>query len=73
VERVIAILKLASFDPEFVNEAARSFSVLGKGKEKESHLTAKVPFLRLLMGLDQADMDCSSYTHRSCGITYYLD
>lgn len=46
VGRIIDVLKLASFDPVFVDEAAKGFSVLaqgkGKGKEKGSHLTSKV-------------------------------
>ncbi|WVQ79530.1 hypothetical protein IAT38_001629 [Cryptococcus sp. DSM 104549] len=39
--RVIEILTLSNLDPEFVNEAARGFGVLAKGKG-ESHLTAKL-------------------------------
>ena len=46
MERVIDILKLSSFDPIFVNEAASSFGILaksaGKGKGRASHLTVKV-------------------------------
>ena len=46
VSRIVDILKLASFDPVVVNEAARGFRVLaegkGKGKSQGSHLTAKV-------------------------------
>lgn len=45
-ERVIEILALSNLDPLFVDEAARGFGVLaegkGKGKERGSHLTAKV-------------------------------
>jgi DNA repair/transcription protein MET18/MMS19 len=43
---VIEILALSNLDPLFVDEAARGFGVLaegkGKGKERGSHLTAKV-------------------------------
>lgn len=46
IDRPISVLKLASVDPAFVDEAARSFGIVaqgkGKGKEKTSRLTAKV-------------------------------
>ena len=45
-DRVIEILALSNLDPLFVDEAARGFGVLaegkGKGRERGSHLTAKV-------------------------------
>lgn len=38
------VLKLASYDPVIVGEAARGLGVIakGKGEDKSSHLTAKV-------------------------------
>lgn len=51
VQRVVDILKLASFDPLFIDFAARSFSILsapiaptpaGKGKKPRSMLTVKL-------------------------------
>lgn len=44
VEKVLDVLKLAYFDPAIVGEAAKGLGVVakGKGKGKETHLTAKV-------------------------------
>ncbi|WWD20081.1 hypothetical protein CI109_104555 [Kwoniella shandongensis] len=39
---VVEALSLSNLDPEFVGEAAKGFGVLAKGKEKGSHLTAKL-------------------------------
>ena len=46
MEKVISILKLSAFDPVFVDEAAKSFSIIaqgkGKAKQKTSHLTSRL-------------------------------
>ncbi|ORY34974.1 Dos2-interacting transcription regulator of RNA-Pol-II-domain-containing protein [Naematelia encephala] len=71
VLRVIECLSLASFDPVFVNEAARGFSVLaegkGKGRERGSHLTAKLLCAQKLWNvvlpkLIEADRDATGKT-----------
>jgi DNA repair/transcription protein MET18/MMS19 len=45
LEKITDVLKLAYFDPVFVEETARSLGVVaegkGKAKEKVSHLTSK--------------------------------
>ena len=44
VDRILEVLKLSSFDPDFVGSSARGLSIIakGKGKSKDTHLTAKV-------------------------------
>ncbi|ORX37979.1 Dos2-interacting transcription regulator of RNA-Pol-II-domain-containing protein [Kockovaella imperatae] len=46
LERVIDVLKLSSFDPAFVNEAAASFGILSstesRDKSREKHLSTKL-------------------------------
>lgn len=63
VSRIADILKLASFDPILVNEAARGFGVLaegkGKGKAQGSHLTAKVSVSKQRALLNSAAASCA--------------
>ncbi|KAK8849457.1 hypothetical protein IAR55_004790 [Kwoniella newhampshirensis] len=46
--KIIEVLSLSNLDPDFVNEAAKGFGVLAKGKEKGSHLTAKLLYAQKL-------------------------
>ncbi len=69
-DRIIDLFKLNSFDPIFVNEAARGFSVLaegkGKGKRNASHLTAKVGSRESMSNFSDENSYClprSSGTH----------
>jgi DNA repair/transcription protein MET18/MMS19 len=73
-EKVIEILALSNLDPPFVDEAARGFGILaegkGKGRERGSHLTAKV---RLSEQFWWAKLIHSFFTRRSCGTLFCLN